>query len=62
MSAVGAGDDGFDVESRSTRLTKNRAVRNADLGIAALRGVIDGGGNAARHNGDPGQSTHLSCT
>ena len=59
--AVAAGDDGFDVESRSTRLTKIRAVRNADLGIAALRGVIDGGGNVARHNRDRRQCTHVSC-
>ena len=43
--AIGAGDDGFDVQSRSTKLTGNRAVRNGDLGIEAVRGVIDGGGN-----------------
>jgi parallel beta-helix repeat protein len=56
-----AGDDGFDVEGRSTKLTRNRAVRNADLGIEALRRVIDGGGNIARHNGDPRQCTHIAC-
>jgi parallel beta-helix repeat protein len=53
--AKGAGDDGFDVDSRSTKLTRNRAVRNADLGIEAVFGVIDGGGNVARNNGDPRQ-------
>jgi hypothetical protein len=56
-----AGDDGFDVESRSTKLTGNLAVRNADLGIEAVRGVIDGGGNIARGNGDPRQCTGVFC-
>ena len=59
--ATGAGDDGFDVASRTTTLTGNRAVRNADLGIEAVRGVTDGGGNIARHNGDPRQCTHIAC-
>jgi parallel beta-helix repeat protein len=59
--AKGAGDDGFDVESRTMTLTSNRAVRNADLGIEAVFGVTDGGGNIARHNGDPRQCTHISC-
>ena len=60
-TARGAGDDGFDVESRSAKLTKNRALRNGDLGIAAVRGVIDGGGNKASGNGDPRQCTHIAC-
>jgi parallel beta-helix repeat protein len=59
--ARGAKDDGFDVESRSTRLVKNRATRNAALGIKAVRGVTDGGGNVARHNGDRRQCTHIAC-
>jgi parallel beta-helix repeat protein len=59
--ATGAKDDGFDVESPSTRLARNRATRNADLGIQAVRGVIDGGGNVARHNGDRRQCTHIAC-
>ena len=29
--ATDAGDDGFDVDSRTTTLTRNRAARNADL-------------------------------
>jgi parallel beta-helix repeat protein len=57
-----ARDDGFDVDRRATKLTKNRAVRNADLGIEAVRGVIDGGSNIARHNGDPRQCTHIACS
>jgi parallel beta-helix repeat protein len=56
-----AGDDGFGVDSRRTKLIRNRAVRNDDLGIDAVRGVTDGGGNVARHNGDPRQCTHIVC-
>ena len=59
--ASGAKEDGFDVESRSTKLTKNRARRNADLGIDAVQGVIDGGGNRARGNGDGRQCVNVKC-
>jgi parallel beta-helix repeat protein len=59
--AIGAGDDGFDVRSRSAKLTSNRAVRNADLGIEAVPGVIDGGGNRASGNGSPLQCTNVFC-
>ena len=57
-----SGDDGFDVGSRTTRLADNLALRNADLGIEAVPGVIDGGGNVARHNGDPRQCTNVACS
>jgi nitrous oxidase accessory protein NosD len=60
--ARGAGDDGFDVGSRSTTLTGNRAARNDHLGIEAVFGVIDGGGNRASGNGDPRQCTNVFCT
>jgi hypothetical protein len=56
-----SGDDGFHVESHSAKLTRNRAVRNNDLGIEAVRGVADGGGNVARHNGDPRQCINIAC-
>jgi large repetitive protein len=59
--ASGAKDDGFDVECRSTRLAKNRAKHNADLGIQAVRGVIDGGGNRAGGNGDKRQCVNVKC-
>jgi parallel beta-helix repeat protein len=59
--AKGARDDGFDVNNRTTKLTNNRAVRNADLGIEAVRGVIDGGGNRASGNGDLRQCTNIVC-
>jgi parallel beta-helix repeat protein len=59
--ARGAGGDGFEVHSRTAKLTENRALRNGDLGIEAVRGVIDGGRNRASGNGDPRQCTHIVC-
>jgi parallel beta-helix repeat protein len=58
---VGSGRDGIRVGSPSTKLTKNRTVRNGKLGIEAVEGVIDGGGNIARHNGDPRQCVNVTC-
>ena len=59
--AVGAEDDGFAVRTRRTKLTRNRALRNGDLGIGALGGVIDGGGNRAHGNGNPAQCRNVAC-
>jgi parallel beta-helix repeat protein len=43
-------------------VTGNTANRNFGLGITTnLVGVIDGGGNRARHNGDPLQCTGIAC-
>jgi parallel beta-helix repeat protein len=56
-----SGDDGFDVESGSTKLAKNRAVGNDALGIEAVFGVIDGGGNLASGNGDARQCLNVTC-
>lgn len=58
---AGARDDGLDIASRSATLTGNRAVTNTDLGIKAVPGVNDGGGNVAFGNGDPRQCTNLAC-
>ena len=58
---VGAERDGILALNRRTKLTGNRAFRNGDLGIQAVRGVIDGGGNIARHNGDPRQCVNVKC-
>jgi len=55
-------DDGFDVASRTAKFTRNRAVGNGDLGIEAVRGVIDGGGNKASGNGDLRQCTNIVCS
>ena len=61
-TAIGARGDGFDVNSRSATLTRNRAVRNGGLGIEAVAGVIDGGGNRAHGNGNPAQCTNVACS
>ncbi len=59
--ASGAKADGFHIESRSTTLTKNRAPRNAAIGIEAVHGVIDGGGNRANGNGGSRQCVSVRC-
>jgi parallel beta-helix repeat protein len=56
-----SGDDGFDVDSGTATLTGNRARRNADLGIEAVFGVIDGGGNIASGNQNPLQCLNVTC-
>jgi parallel beta-helix repeat protein len=55
---VGSGRAGIIVGSRSTTITNNRAV---GLGIKAVEGVIDGGGNRASGNGDPRQCVSVAC-
>lgn len=60
--AAGSGDDGLDVESESSTLARNTALNNHDLGIEAVPGVIDGGGNRAAGNGDAAQCTNISCS
>ena len=59
--AIGAKDDGLDADDATTKLTGNQARHNADLGIEAVRGVIDGGGNKVSGNGDPRQCTNIVC-
>ena len=59
--AIRAGDDGIDVDSPTTTLTRNQARRNGDLGIEAVSGVIDGGGNLASGNGNPLQCQNVFC-
>jgi parallel beta-helix repeat protein len=54
-------DDGIDVESSATTLTANTANDNHDLGIEAVPGVTDGGGNKASGNGNPLQCTNVFC-
>ena len=53
--------DGFDVNSPATTLRRNLAVHNGDLGIEAVSGVTDGGGNRAHGNGDPRQCKNIVC-
>jgi len=59
--AFGAKDDGVDANNPTTKLARNEAKRNGDLGVEAVRGVIDGGGNRASGNGDPRQCTNIAC-
>ena len=57
----GNGDDGIDVDAAGTTIARNKANVNADLGIEAVPGVIDGGGNKAHGNGNPAQCVNVSC-
>ena len=59
--AVHSGDDGTDVRAPGTTVTRNSANDNHNLGISAVPGVIDGGGNQAAGNGDPAQCTNIAC-
>ena len=59
--ALRAGDDGIHIDSASTKVTRNIAERNADLGIDAVPGVTDGGGNHAAGNGNPLECVNISC-
>ena len=59
--ATGSGDDGFDIDRPAATLTGNIANDNVDLGIEAVPGVIDGGGNTASGNGNPVQCTNVFC-
>ena len=56
-----SGDDGIDVDTPDTTLTANKAIRNVDLGIEAVEGVVDGGGNRAFGNGDALQCLNVAC-
>jgi parallel beta-helix repeat protein len=59
--AIGAGDDDIDVDNAAATVTRNLAFRNGDLGIEAIAGVTDGGGNHAAANGNPAQCTNVVC-
>jgi parallel beta-helix repeat protein len=54
--------DGLRVDSPSATLIDNTANDNGDLGIRAVAGVTDGGGNTATGNGDPAQCTGVVCS
>ena len=56
-----ADDDGIDVEAPSTSLLRNTTNANADLGIEAVPGVNDLGGNRATGNGNPLQCLNVVC-
>lgn len=60
-TAVGAGDDGIEVDTAAATLARNLAARNGDHGIEAIAGVTDGGGNKAVANGNPNQCVSVAC-
>jgi hypothetical protein len=49
------------VNSSSTTIARNIANHNGNLGIEAIPGVIDGGGNHAAGNGNPLHCTNVMC-
>jgi hypothetical protein len=56
-----AGHDGIRTDSAAAVLTRNAAYFNHDLGIEAVPGTTDGGGNRARHNGNPAECVGVIC-
>ena len=48
------GDDGIDIAYPGVNVNGNRVWFNSDLGIEAVPGTL-GGGNWAKHNGNPAQ-------
>jgi parallel beta-helix repeat protein len=57
----GGGGHGILIGNPTTIVTRNEARYNDDLGIKAVLGVIDGGGNRASGNGDRRQCVNISC-
>ena len=61
------GDDGIDVDAADPTnfnevvVRANRASFNADLGIEAVPATMDGGGNRAKHNGNPAECVGVRC-
>jgi parallel beta-helix repeat protein len=65
-TVIGTEDDGIQLLGPSTGLetsvvANNLVVHNGDLGIEAIPGVIDGGGNRAAGNGNPLQCLNIAC-
>ena len=42
-------------------MVQNLSLHNGDVGIEAVPGVIDDGGNTAHGNGNPAQCLNLAC-
>jgi parallel beta-helix repeat protein len=59
--AFDATDDGIDVDNPTSRLRRNTANNNGDLGIEAIAGVTDLGGNRASGNGSTLQCANVLC-
>ena len=63
------GDDGVEVGYTvapvccfQVVVTANEAFHNTDLGIQAVTGTTDGGGNRAKRNGNPAQCIGVACS
>jgi parallel beta-helix repeat protein len=61
-TANASGHDGIHADAPGTTVTLNTTNDNHGLGIDAVPGVIDGGGNRATGNGNPLQCTNVSCS
>ena len=53
--------DGINVDAPGTWIGSNTANTNGDLGIEAVAGVVDLGGNKASENGNPLQCVNVVC-
>jgi parallel beta-helix repeat protein len=60
--AKGNAASGFTIESAGTTLKANVGERNTKLGIDAVEGTSDAGGNRASGNGDDAQCRGVACT
>jgi hypothetical protein len=60
-SASGFTNDGIEIRASGVVVSKNRANFNGEYGIEAVPGIVDGGGNKARGNGNPAQCLNVSC-
>jgi parallel beta-helix repeat protein len=55
------GGDGIDVADPGNTIRRNHANRNGDLGIFAVAGNVDGGGNTAHNNVNAAQCVGVTC-
>lgn len=55
------GANGIEIADTGNTITKNHADKNTNLGISAVAGNTDGGGNKAHHNGNPAQCVGVTC-
>jgi parallel beta-helix repeat protein len=55
------GANGIEIADAGNTITKNHADKNTNLGISAVAGNVDGGGNKAHHNGNPAQCVGVTC-
>lgn len=61
-TSTGNHRDGIRVDDATATITRNVANDNGNLGIEAVPGVTDGGGNRATGNGNPLQCVNVACS